>query len=259
MTECSFLSTGEIPLGTPCSGAGTGGKTDYQVENVSVAAKSAVRPIFDNTVIIFDWDDTLLASSWLASQGFRLDSPVPKEAVDQLKMLETAVVNLLSKSFLFGEVHLVTNGETGWVEMSAQKFLPRVCELLPRVNIVSARSTYQNLFPDSPETWKVEAFRHTLHESFDNKMEVESKCYGMNRPAEIRNLISFGDSMHERNALKRVSSDMNNTYCKSIKFVERPTLEQLERQLKIISGSFEYVCTHGGNLDLMLVVEMLCN
>mmetsp|Transcript_10101 Transcript_10101/g.11655 ORF Transcript_10101/g.11655 Transcript_10101/m.11655 type:complete len:173 (-) Transcript_10101:117-635(-) len=172
-------------------------------------------------------------------------------------MLETAVVNLLSKAFLFGEVHLVTNGETGWVEMSAEKFLPRVCELLPRVNIVSARSTYQNRFPDSPETWKVEAFRNTLHESFDNKMEVESKCY--NKSVQIRNLISFGDSMHERNALKHVTSDMSNTYCKSIKFVERPTLEQLERQLKIISGSFEYVCTHGGNLDLMLVVEMLCN
>jgi len=179
------------------------------------------------------------------------------KAVDQLKMLETAVVNLLSKAFLFGEVHLVTNGETGWVEMSAEKFLPRVCELLPRVNIVSARSTYQNRFPDSPETWKVEAFRNTLHESFDNKMEVESKCY--NKSVQIRNLISFGDSMHERNALKHVTSDMSNTYCKSIKFVERPTLEQLERQLKIISGSFEYVCTHGGNLDLMLVVEMLCN
>mmetsp|Transcript_625 Transcript_625/g.744 ORF Transcript_625/g.744 Transcript_625/m.744 type:complete len:182 (+) Transcript_625:1384-1929(+) len=174
------------------------------------------------------------------------------KATDQLKLLETAVVSLLSKAFLFGEVHFVTNGETGWVELSAQKFLPRVYELLPRVTIVSARSTYQKSFPDCPETWKVEAFRNTFRQCFENRMEVETKW-----EKSHRNLISFGDSHHERNALKRVTSNMKNTYCKSVKFVERPTLEQLERQLKIISGNFEYVCTHVGSLDLMLVVEML--
>lgn len=215
------------------------------------------RPSYENTVIIFDWDDTLLSSSWLASQGFRLDSPVPQKTVDQLKVLETAVVNLLSKAFLFGEVWLVTNGEAGWVELSSQKFLPRVFELLPRVNIVSARSAYEHRFPNSPEAWKIEAFRNTFKESFENKMDVEVKTDTV--PGCMRNLISFGDSMQERNALKKVTADMESVYCKSIKFVERPTLEQLVREHNIISGILDYVCTHTDDLDLMLVVEMLCN
>lgn len=247
MTECSVASS--LDYSSPaCYQAG------IESHEASIYTdKKKSRPNFDNTIIIFDWDDTLLASSWLASQGFRLDSAIPKEAVDQLKMLESAVLSLLNKAFLFGEVHFVTNGENGWVELSARKFLPRVYELLHRVTIVSARSTYQTRFPDCPETWKVEAFRNTFRQCFENKMEVESSWQ-----KSCRNLISFGDSHHERNALKRVTSDMKNTYCKSVKFVERPTLEQLERQLKIISGNFDYVCSHTGSLDLMLVVEMLC-
>lgn len=244
MTECSYLNTGEMPLGVSDVQLGS----DWETKKMS-------KPTYENTVIIFDWDDTLLSSSWLAGKGYRLDSPLPKEAVDQLKVLETAVLNLLSKAFLYGEVHFVTNGEAGWVEMSAQKFLPRVYELLPRVNIVSARSTYQHRFPNSPEAWKIEAFRSTIQESFENKMDIETKRNSI----PVRNLISFGDSAHERNALIHITSNMKNALCKSIKFVERPSLEQLERQLKIIDGSLEYVCTHNENLDLMLAITMLCD
>ena len=31
--------------------------------------------LFTETTIIFDWDDTLLSSSWLAQNGLRLDEP----------------------------------------------------------------------------------------------------------------------------------------------------------------------------------------
>jgi hypothetical protein len=49
-------------------------------------------------VIIFDWDDTLLASTYLASKGYRLDSDaVPhdgEEVERQLKELQGRSVTL---------------------------------------------------------------------------------------------------------------------------------------------------------------------
>lgn len=177
------------------------------------------------------------------------------------------MVKLLEKALLFGEVHLVTNAEAGWVEMSAEAFLPAVVPLLPKVNIVSARSSYQTLYPDQPSMWKVEAFRNGLEQVFHGKADLtldeeEEKTWSTASPPPLpgqahRNVISFGDSMHERLALKRVTSNMALTYSKSVKFVERPTIQQLERELTMIYGSFEYLCTYSGNLDLMLVVEML--
>lgn len=234
--------------------------------NVDVQART---PSVANTIIILDWDDTLLSSSWLASKGLSPfgGQPLPQEAVDQLKKLEAAVLKLLEKALLYGEVHLVTNAETGWVEMSAEAFLPGVVPLLPKVNIVSARSSYQTKYPDQPSMWKVEAFRNGLEQVFQGKSvhthEEEEKTWSTPEGSpgvsgeSYRNVISLGDSMHERLALKRVTSNMESTYSKSVKFVERPTIEQLERELTIISGSFDYLCTYGGNLDLMLVVEML--
>lgn len=180
------------------------------------------------------------------------------KAVDQLRVLEAAVIKLLNQALLYGEVHLVTNAETGWVEVSAEKFLPGVVPLLPKVNIVSARSSYQTLYPDQPSMWKVEAFRSGLEQVFQDRLDEEEKSSSCNGAA-YRNVISLGDSMHERLALKRVTSTMSHTYSKSVKFVERPTVQQLERELSIITGSFEYLCTYSGNLDLMLVVEMLEN
>jgi hypothetical protein len=116
------------------------------------------------TVIFVDWDDTLLCSSFLSGAGYRLDSemdsasPIDKE----LKELELSVIGLLKLAMTFGDVHVVTNAETGWVQLSAKKFLPGVVSLLEQVKVLSARSTYETMFPDSPVKWKFCAFQEKL-------------------------------------------------------------------------------------------------
>merc|ERR1719428_2374655 len=64
-------------------------------------------------VLIFDWDDTLLCSTWLAGQGLRLDSPavLPAGVVAELKRLERAVIALLTSAQKYGEVVIITNAE----------------------------------------------------------------------------------------------------------------------------------------------------
>ena len=118
------------------------------------------------TVLIFDWDDTLLCSTWLASEGLRLDSPavIPPSTVAELQRLESSVVSLLERAMTYGEVVIITNAETGWVELSAQRFMPRVRPLVEKVRVISARSTYERQYPDNPYDWKVAAFRNEIGE-----------------------------------------------------------------------------------------------
>jgi len=196
------------------------------------------------TVIIFDWDDTLLASSFLSGRGLRLDSPAEKtsEIDPQLRELEASVVNVLNLALNYGRVHIITNAETGWVQLSAQKFIPAVVPLLTKVKVLSARSTYENLYPESPLKWKFCAFQEKLSKSLEGKTE--------------KNIISFGDSHVEREAVRAVTRGLPNTRTKSVKFAERPSMEQLRRQIELVSSCFQYICHHDGDLDLQLTVTV---
>jgi len=197
-----------------------------------------------DTIIIFDWDDTLLASSFLSSKGYRLDTHTKRtpEVDVQLKELERSVIAVLTLALRYGEVHVVTNAETGWVQLSAQKFLPEVVPLLSRVTIVSARSMYEGLYPESPLRWKVCAFQDRL------------QCAGRR---SHKNVISFGDSHVEREAVRTVTRGLSNTKTKSVKFAERPSMEQLRRQIELVIGCFQYIYSHDSDLDLMLTISLV--
>lgn len=196
------------------------------------------------SVIVFDWDDTLLASSFLFSKGLRLDTEVTcPEVIEALKELEVSVCNVLELAMNCGRVVVITNAETGWVQLSARKFLPGVLPLLEKVYVLSARSTYEFMFPNAPLKWKFCAFQESLSELFKYK--------GM------KNVISFGDSHVEREAVRAVTRGLENVKTKSVKFAERPSMEQLRRQIELVANSFQYIHSHDGDLDLMLTISLL--
>jgi len=196
----------------------------------------------ETTVIFVDWDDTLLCSSFLSGAGYRLDSVMEgTSALDrELKDLETSVISLLRLAMSFGDVHVVTNAETGWVELSAKKFLPGVVPLFDRVKVLSARSTYESMFPDSPVKWKFCAFQERLNAD----------------PKSPKNVISFGDSHVEREAIRAVTRGLPSTKTKSVKFAEKPSMEQLRRQLELVVNCFQSIHGHESDLDLQLTVTV---
>jgi hypothetical protein len=198
------------------------------------------------TVIIFDWDDTLLASSYLSGRGLRLDTDKSKlvEIETQLKELETSVAALITLALQYGNVCIITNAETGWVQLSAQKFLPGLVPLLSRVNILSARSTFEGRYPESPLKWKFYAFQERLANILFNQHK------------KMKNILSFGDSHVEREAVRAVTRGAPNTRTKSVKFAERPSMEQLRRQIELVTNCFQYIHNHEGDLDLQLTVTI---
>jgi hypothetical protein len=189
-------------------------------------------------VIIFDWDDTLLASSFIFEQ---------KENVDcnQLKLLESYVFDLITLALQHAEVHIITNAADGWIQISCQKYIPGVIPLLDKVTITSARSTYEKCFPNDPMTWKLFAFRQCLTRIFSSTTTTH------------KNIISFGDSLAEREAIHNACYDRPNTLCKSFKLINNPSIEQLREQLKLIIESFTNILQHEEDMDLMLSLDSI--
>jgi len=218
-------------------------QTQQQIANNQTLYNNSEK---STTVIVFDWDDTLLSSSFLSSRGLRLDSDKSKvaEYENSLHDLEVAIVSVLQQALKYGQVHIVTNAETGWVQLSAQKFIPGVLPILQQISILSARSTYESRYPDSPLKWKFYAFQDKLMTVFNENTK------------KMKNILSFGDSHVEREAVRAVTRGFPNTRCKSVKFAERPTLEQLRRQLELVTNCFQYIHNHDGDLDLQLTVTI---
>jgi len=143
-----------------------------------------------------------------------------------------------------GAVVVVTNAENGWVQLSAQKFVPAVCPLLSKLKIISARSTYEGSHPENPLKWKYCAFQENVAAIFG----AETKY--------VKHVVSFGDSNVEREAVRAVTRNITNCRTKSVKFAESPSLRELVRELQLVTNCMTYVVTHDGDLDLQLSITI---
>jgi len=197
----------------------------------------------EETVMIFDWDDTVLPSSWVQEQGLRLDgesklTPSQQEELLDLARLATQTLNMAKT---LGTVVLVTNAERGWIELSCAKFLPSLVPTLHNVKVLSARTEYERPDLSSPFEWKLKAFVAEISRLFNTD--------GINRR---KNILSFGDSAHEREALIHATANLPNCRTKSLKFVERPRIDQLRKQHALVGRCVKKIVHHDGNLDLCL-------
>jgi len=179
-------------------------------------------------------------------QGYRLDSPdeIPSDVQAQLFSLENAVMNLLTLISKMGTIVIVTNAETGWVELSCQRFIPRVLPYVQKLKVLSARSTFEPYHPNAPSEWKHRAFEQEMRRLLP---DARSR----------KNIISMGDSLHEREAVQKLTRNLSDVRTKSVKFVERPNLDQLKKQVDLVTSSFDYICNYEGDLDLMLTISLL--
>lgn len=195
--------------------------------------------------LIFDWDDTLLPLSWLQlQQGTRNGEgagALPQDKAEQLRDAERVVVETLRAAKLLGTVIVVTNGDQGWVQLSAERYLPSCLPLLEGVEVLSARSAYEGCAPGRPGEWKRLAFEHV----------IGNFCQTLSA-GRWANIVSIGDQLWERDALFAATEDVPGCWSKSVKLLDRPSLRQFIHEHKMIQEGLESVVTRRGNLDLAL-------
>lgn len=192
------------------------------------------------SLIIFDWDDTILPTTYLAKKGYKLDSPVPvgevKEALDKYSKVVNRTLHEASKR---GHVMVVTNAETGWIQLTVEKFLPQSAAMVHKFQHISARSMFEPTGVVTPIAWKENAFRLVVEEYL--RALGKSDCQ----------VVSLGDSAHEREAVLKVSEEFK-VVCKSLKFMERPDLDALCQQHHLIQECFEGIIDKKESLDLCI-------
>jgi hypothetical protein len=188
-----------MPSGIPAASAQKSGENGEAWEPITN---------FENTVIIFDWDDTLLCSS-------ALHCCLPNQFVELEETVETVLLMAMS----LGRTIIVTNAMESWIQETARRFMPRLLPLLERLLIVYARKKNERLWPGDTFAWKREAFRELMYD----------------RLGEDVNLLVIGDSLSEIRAAEALSSSLGRSaLVKTVKFKALPSPSDLLGELRTI-------------------------
>lgn len=186
--------------------------------------------------MVLDWDDTLFPSSFVDRRKLIHSrcADLPVELQRGFAELEKAASRLITSATQYGTVLIITNAQTGWVELCVSKFMPGLMDVLAKsVRVVSARSSFERFFPGDPLCWKAAAFAHELHQL--------QKTVGV----PLKNVMSFGDSMEERTAVKIAAGQLRSR-AKSVKFLDAPNPRQLHQQIEVVTNCLEWIWRHNG-------------
>ena len=180
-----------------------------------------------NNIIIFDWDDTLLCTTFLTPKGIYDEKLVlNSKQQDQISKLEKFVYNLLNKCIKNSDTYIVTNASKGWVEFSTKKYYPSVLPLLINIRILSARELFNKEFMLNNRQWKIETFKLIVN-NYNKKL--------------VTNLMCIGDSYIEMEAGQIIAKTFSKAYIKSVKFKETPKIEELIKQLSLLSIEYDSI------------------
>jgi len=223
-------------------------KTPLPANLATSANQSFVSVNLSETLLIFDWDDTLFPTSFIARQGLKVDGPPPPVQLRAiLDEFAEYVRDTLLEAQQYGTVLIVTNAETGWIDLTVRKFLPSVAREVLGLRQISARSMFEPQGVKTPFEWKEHAFKMVIDEHYADFPLGHAK-----------HVISFGDSAHERDAVIRVCAgltqvkDSGKIRCKSLKFMERPDLDHMKKEHNLIRQCLGQIVSHVDSLDLCI-------
>jgi hypothetical protein len=253
----------------------------------------------EQTIIIFDWDDTLCPSSWIRENKRVLSFFKPAPNIERiqrpLRELQANCEALLKLAMKLGTVVIVTNAMDPWVETSGRNFLPGLMPLVSQLPVIYARSIYEmqacdpssssgargsqqqrgNALPGlyapngqnrlgqynmrvaqqrydemAPQRWKEVAFEQEI-----------SGFYSRYSHQSWKNVISIGDSIFEREAVRKVVLQRPNMKkkcrTKTLKLFDDPEIEELVHQVRVVHDVLHMMVQYDGELDIEIDEEDL--
>jgi hypothetical protein len=188
---------------------------------------SKIKKPKNSTVIIFDWDDTLLCTSFLLNNKCNYDDILKDPFnIEQISKLEKKVYQILYLSIQKGETYIITNAERQWINYTSKLFFPSILDLLYNIKIISARDENILYYPNDKRLWKINSFNKVL-------MEYDFQ--------KIINIISIGDSFYEVEASKNLHHFFTNDVIKTVKFQKVIKIEELIFQLDLVINNFNLI------------------
>eukprot|EP00184_Porphyridium_aerugineum_P003459 CAMPEP_0184706480 /NCGR_PEP_ID=MMETSP0313-20130426/36777_1 /TAXON_ID=2792 /ORGANISM="Porphyridium aerugineum, Strain SAG 1380-2" /LENGTH=345 /DNA_ID=CAMNT_0027168033 /DNA_START=358 /DNA_END=1395 /DNA_ORIENTATION=- len=207
------------------------------------------------TVFFFDFDDTLMATTYFERTDMFTMSEMPQQAfaqpskpvqsnsreAAQLAQIDALVVEILRESAMHGDVLIVTNAGHGWVEHATSKYLPNTRKYITSssTKVISARSKYSRFVPsDAASEWKVHCFSDELERIVPDMRNV--------------NMLVLGDSISDQYAAHSsfAKLERESSLLKFVKFAEKPSPAHLVYQLKVLKQNLYNLVYHRGSFDV---------
>lgn len=200
----------------------------------SPAFNSPQRLSTSGTVICFDWDDTLLCTSWLS----KLMDPNPTgEAHKHLRQIAQRSRSMLEAALSLGHTYIVTNSASAWVHYSSALWVPELLPLLHQVQIISAHDLYQHVFPGDTSQWKFHAF-----------LEVRRQLISM----PVENVLLLGGFDSETEGARAMACEFPTAHIKTVRFKPEPTVLEHLRQVGVVAEKFERIVRKPRSLTVSL-------
>jgi hypothetical protein len=232
-------------------------RTSLSFAAANTCASQAMFAERDQTIIIFDWDDTLCPSTFLRAHmqydargrlAVRLDEKVRIE----IGLLAERALTLLQCAQALGKVIIVTNAKRPWVQVSCREFLPALNSTLRDIDVIYAPETVKG------ESW--EGFTGCrLTEAKANAMKtVVTDFYSRYPNQSWKNIVSLGDAFFEHTAIRQVvnarpsATQKRRCRTKTIKLLEHPTVAGMIVQLSIVSGWLFKIVQTDDDVDIDL-------
>jgi len=238
------------------------------------------------TLIFFDWDDTLFPTTaifdeWEVPSGKELENAILPEALSkQLVRWCDALIKFLTAACSMTErCVIVTNSRRPWVQQCACRFAPDMLELLESARTMgstvacggSLRIAYSNEAM-SRKRYRRDGIRPVMQELAPCDLELEEqlmkpKQESMRQEAEEfysrysgqtwKNIISIGDMPYEHNALQevtfqRVAPERERLRTKAVTLPTGPTVEEVTFRLELLSRLLPAFVHHDGDLSIQL-------
>lgn len=201
-------------------------------------------PSKGQSLIIFDWDDTLFPSTMFVNLGYFDFDVVPEQILHVSHVIAQSIVRLLLIAKSYGHVIIITNAAENWVYECCSRFMPGFPNLLKDIDVISARDRWYHM-TTWPTQWKINTFQ-----------EVTRSFLLSNPPSHDSrvSVTSLGDAEHERVAVLSLPSNLcfPDLLVKSVKLKANPSVQDLLDQHAVLVGRFPSFAASTKNVDLAI-------
>eukprot|EP00927_Polykrikos_kofoidii_P058145 TRINITY_DN52495_c0_g1_i1.p1 TRINITY_DN52495_c0_g1~~TRINITY_DN52495_c0_g1_i1.p1 ORF type:complete len:431 (-),score=30.95 TRINITY_DN52495_c0_g1_i1:23-1315(-) len=201
------------------------------------------------TIVVFDWDDTIFPTNWIEHERFPETLAPSLEEIDLIQRVACSLLTMAGQ--LSCRVCIITNAQRPWVTESARRFLPMLSPLLEGPfgpSIIYAReclfcprgSTSKDL--TISKVWAMESELGSFYSQYPNQ--------------SWKNVISIGDSWFEHDAVRQVTSahpqpQNKKLRTKTIKLTTRPSLAEVGAQLSVLREYLSAIVRYDGDMNVV--------
>jgi hypothetical protein len=213
-------------------------------------------PHVEKPVIVLDWDDTMFPSAAVCKDDIITTTiKVAQRFGTELETYETAAILCIRELVRAARrVVIVTNAEQGWVELCCNRYVKRLGAYIREqgIQVISARSRFEQEYPDACDSWKRRAFQCILNGTIQNGT-IHPVQESDSKQTTSKHIISIGDSLAERAAAAQLADSKDDIYLvKNLKCNDAPSIKLMTHQFAYITRIIDSIASFPMNLDLKL-------